>query len=324
MKRRSGVTLVEVLVAIFVMALGLLTLLALFPLGALTMAQAIQDDRTANAVTNATAVAIVQDVRHDTNVAPLFQNPNAAVFADAAPDGPGNPVYVDPMGTYNYLAPYSQWVGGQNNGGVPRVAPAFIANFSQATGQTQTQVALQWFSLLDDIQFDTNGLPNQIAANTFQRDNLYSWAYLLRRPLQGDPTVVEMTVVAYNKRPLTLNGLAQGDENLFNVSFDLSDPAANLVNISWTPPGQTGPNLRVGSWIMDTTPVASATVQGKFAPPHAYFYRVVAITETSDTSMTVEVQTPLRSFPAGQVSNGTIVVMDGVAEVFEKGTGWHP
>jgi prepilin-type N-terminal cleavage/methylation domain-containing protein len=44
---QAGVTLVEVLVAIFVMGVGLLALLTLFPLGALELAQAIEDDRTA-------------------------------------------------------------------------------------------------------------------------------------------------------------------------------------------------------------------------------------------------------------------------------------
>jgi hypothetical protein len=51
----SGVTLVEVLAAIFVMAIGLLSLLALFPLGALSMAQAIKDDRAATIAARADA-----------------------------------------------------------------------------------------------------------------------------------------------------------------------------------------------------------------------------------------------------------------------------
>jgi prepilin-type N-terminal cleavage/methylation domain-containing protein len=46
-RRRAGVTLIEVLVAIFIMGIGLLALLVLFPLGAIEMSQAIQDDRTA-------------------------------------------------------------------------------------------------------------------------------------------------------------------------------------------------------------------------------------------------------------------------------------
>ena len=50
MKRRTGTTLIEVVVAIFIMGIGLLALLTLFPIGILTMAQAIQDERTAQAV----------------------------------------------------------------------------------------------------------------------------------------------------------------------------------------------------------------------------------------------------------------------------------
>src|SRR5437879_2466574 len=54
---RSGATLTEVLVAIFIMAIGLLALLTLFPLGALSMAQAIKDGRTAQSSRNAFAIA---------------------------------------------------------------------------------------------------------------------------------------------------------------------------------------------------------------------------------------------------------------------------
>ena len=42
---RTAITLVEVLVAIFIIGVGLLALLTLFPLGALELAQAIKDDR---------------------------------------------------------------------------------------------------------------------------------------------------------------------------------------------------------------------------------------------------------------------------------------
>ena len=51
--RRAGITLLEVLAAIFVMGVGLLALLVLFPLGALSMAQAIKDDRAASVANDA-------------------------------------------------------------------------------------------------------------------------------------------------------------------------------------------------------------------------------------------------------------------------------
>jgi hypothetical protein len=306
MKRRSGVTLVEVLVAIFVMALGLLTLLALFPLGVLTMEQAIQDDRTATASETATAIAIAQDLRHDPSVMPLFQTPPPASIVYTAPlaDGPSYPVYVDPAGYRSYLSP--TWVGGGTYG-VPRSTVSFV--------NTPADV-LRWFSLLDDIQFDDSGYPNYPIPGqptTFERNNRYGWAYLLRRPMTGDPTVVDMAVVVYAQRSL------QSDETTFNASFD---PTSNIVSVSW-PAGSPPPNLRPGSWILDTTPVATSPTT--YGPPHASFYRVVGATDTSATSMDLEVQTPLRAFPAaGGPFGGTIVVMEGVAEVFEKGTGWHP
>src|SRR6266851_9037588 len=63
--KHSGATLTEVLVAIFVMAIGLLALLTLFPLGALSMAQAIKDARTAHSAKNAFAIAEGQNIHND-------------------------------------------------------------------------------------------------------------------------------------------------------------------------------------------------------------------------------------------------------------------
>src|SRR5687767_14983631 len=55
MTRRAGLSLIEVLAALFIMGIGTMAILTLFPLGALTMAQAIKDDRTAQAAASADA-----------------------------------------------------------------------------------------------------------------------------------------------------------------------------------------------------------------------------------------------------------------------------
>src|SRR5262249_28244754 len=57
--RRRAVTLVEVLIAIFLMGIGLMAILSLFPLGAAQMAQALKDQRAAEAATNAAALGRV-------------------------------------------------------------------------------------------------------------------------------------------------------------------------------------------------------------------------------------------------------------------------
>src|SRR3954447_9298845 len=104
MPRRQGATLVEVLVAIFVMGLGLIALLTLFPLGAIRMAQAIQDDRCATAVANADAIAKMDfgfppqraSIRNDALVRTPTWFPNIDVFKDTPPAGARSP--ADPNG----------------------------------------------------------------------------------------------------------------------------------------------------------------------------------------------------------------------------------
>lgn len=148
MKQRRAATLVEVLVAIFVTGLGLLAMLALFPLGALNMRQAIQDSRCAHASANASAMAEVLGARRGPflvtntptgtqavldimdrpfapfyNIAPpgslLAPVPPGAGFVfppglppEAHPVLPSYPVYLDPIGQLTYSAGLNQtWVG---------------------------------------------------------------------------------------------------------------------------------------------------------------------------------------------------------------------
>ena len=54
---RRGYTLLEVLAAIFIMGVGLLAILTLFPVGALELARAIQDDRATAVAQRAVALS---------------------------------------------------------------------------------------------------------------------------------------------------------------------------------------------------------------------------------------------------------------------------
>jgi type II secretory pathway pseudopilin PulG len=98
MNRRSGVTLTEVLIAIFIVALGLMSLLSLFPLGMLQMAQANKDERASQAAANAEAYfrAYFKSVW-------LYNQPaglDAALFSGSAgSDAMDDPANVGPSGT---------------------------------------------------------------------------------------------------------------------------------------------------------------------------------------------------------------------------------
>src|SRR6516225_10240407 len=123
--KRTGATLVEVLVAIFVMGIGLIAVLALFPLGVIRMAQAIQDGRTGNIALNAEAIAVFKNIRHDPNFVLTCQNPIG--FPPAASQGPSYPVFIDPIGYRNAAGtPYQGFLAGPAGSAIPRISMPFI------------------------------------------------------------------------------------------------------------------------------------------------------------------------------------------------------
>jgi type II secretory pathway pseudopilin PulG len=342
MKQRTGATLIEVLVAIFVMGIGLIALLALFPIGALSMAQAIRDDRCAHAAQNATALANSSNLRRSFDA--MFKNPYSAVpgadqlTTDAVPEGASYPIYVDPVGDASYSEPYRTVVGGDPlktyrssptnpvtyMGPVPRAAFTF-------TGIN----TLRAFTVLDDIEFETNGIPRGITysgtgtpSGTVQRQGAYSWAYLLRRPQHGSPDFVELTIVVYHQRSLSLNTQLAGAETTFrDCQLDAGRP--NVVRFNWNPAnGERAPAVRPGGWIFDITPVVltrdNTGAITRIGPGHAYFYRVLNVTELPGNAVECEVDQPIRRLVNRDTQASRFVVMENVAEVFEKGTGWHP
>jgi hypothetical protein len=401
-KARTGATLTEVLVAIFVMAIGLLALLTLFPLGALSMAQAIKDNRTAHSGKNAFAIAEAYNtgaagttgsgihndsfVLNNANIPGLFINPGVPPFPPAntpnyflnpypsirqlflppqppqylAPDlnalstnttwlsfaavpayagiipydGPSYPIYVDPIGWKNFpniavgnvTPPTAPGVGYSS---IPRLPLSGLLAAPSAN-----QWLDRWCTLSDDITFNEDGTPSLTTGNV-QRENRYTWAWLLRRPKAFDPTVVDTTVVVYSGRSLTSLGetpfpnpsVPLGPTNQF-VTFD---PTNKFVDIYYS---GTKPSIRTGSWILDATMEyfrqSSITFNAMNIPdPHGFFYRVVGVTDVSSNVIRLELQTNPKkaSFyttATGPVPYGVLIVMENVAEVFEKGPGWQP
>jgi hypothetical protein len=276
----------EVLIAMFIMAIGMLSLLALFPVGAVSMAQALKDDRCASAAAMAENVAIANNVRHDPNVTTAVANPSIAY---------GTPnsmlVYVDPslaIATQS-TAPFGTALGIMPgiSAGIPRVYPSFASS---------TALADRWFSLPDGITFLDDGTPDK-SSGSVDRDRRYSYAYLLR--LLPSSSLVQLYVVVYNGRPTG----ALSTETTLSAS---GTAGTNSIVVN-----AKGTTLRRGGWILDTTYNATtAQVQG-------YFYRVTNLVESSGTTI-VEVQSNLIA------TLNQVTIMDDVAEVFDKGTSWQP
>lgn len=316
MTRRSGVTLIEVLVSIFIMGIGMLALLTLFPLGALTMDQAIKADRASVAARNAYSIVATRDVRKD----PAFFDPTAAtpldVYLNPNPTGVSTwpafpagydrssyPIFVDPWGV---LAGSPTTVGGQTPG-IPRRSVSFVQGAT--TNPTPTQQALRWFSLLDDIEFNENGLPKSLGG-AVQRVNRYTWALILRRPRAPNTSIVEMAVVVYVNRPQ----LPTTEPTYTNVNFD---PTSKEVRVSWNVATQERPPVRKGGWIMDATLVDSTT---GLPSPRGYCYRVVNVTESTTNEVILE----LEEQPRVRSNLGVLVVLEYATQVFDEGLGWKP
>jgi hypothetical protein len=387
-KTRTGATLTEVLVAIFVMAIGLLALLTLFPLGALSMAQAIKDNRTAHSGRNAFAITeaynsgvagtIGSGIHNDLlvqnnsslvaampgNATTYFLNPYpgilqllpaaqpqqllapdlnalstspgwlavAATLPGIVPyDGPSYPIYVDPVGWKNFgsavignISPPT--APGTGLSSIPRLPLSGLL-----TAPLANQWLTRWCTLSDDITFNEDGTPSTSTGNV-QRENRYTWAWLLRRPKANDSTVVDVTVVIYSGRSLTnlgetayVTGVNPNTGNATN--FVWFDPNNKFVDIYYS---GTKPSVRTGSWILDATmEYYNQNVQMNIPDPHGFFYRVVGVTDVSSNVMRLELQTNPKkaSFyntATGPVPYGVLIVMENVAEVFEKGPGWQP
>ncbi len=284
--RRLGITLLEVLIALFIMGIGMLTLLTLFPLGALSMAKALQSDRATAAAQLAAEYAEMMDLPSDPDVRVAFTTPPGSPPGDGP--GPSWPVFVDAFGGAAAFAPLG---ASALSPGVTRVAPAYART---------PALAGRWFALPDDLNFGPDAAP---AGGTVQRGGRYTWSYLLRRPRADTPGVVDLTVVVYAGRDTQ----AGTGETAYAASGARGESSMLL---SYTA-AQGKPGLRRGAWLLDVT-LNAATKRTQ-----AVFYRVVNVGEETG-GLTLEVE------PALQEDVNTVVVLDNAIEVFHRGLTRSP
>ncbi len=316
--RRPGLSLVEVLVALFIMGIGAIAILTLFPLGALQMGQALKDDRTAQAAGQADAYIrwywknYVVETNADTGLAganSAFENPGAPLPVLSTTTNAGEPSYpvaADPMGNYTWGGNAQSWVAYPYQS-VPR------RNLNQITQQFQ---ALRVCSLLDGYGFNPQsyGQPNDPATGIVDREYRYNWLWVLQRPNVADRNTVTMTVVVFDDRPPFY--ARPSAEVAFN-------PVANGAAVGSTSVQfASGTNLQVrkGGWILDAT--SSGSVR------NANFYRVVSVTDNPTAgTVDVELQVPLKpdtkpswgtDISAANANSRTFIVLAGVSEVFER------
>jgi hypothetical protein len=323
--RRPGLSLTEVLVALFIMGLGTIAILTLFPLGALDMAQALKDDRTSQAATQADSFLRFYWQAHgpgSTSPDPFanaFNDPNAAPTPppahpypspDPLPapvgDEPSYPVFVDPMRFFARDDAQRYWVGYDAGSLAYRRLPRRNLALTASSGP----LALRTCSLLDGLTFDPalGGAPGAGAGATIEREYRYNWLWVLQRPRATDTTTASMTVVVFDKR--TYQFVPDLSEYAHpGITFN---PGSTVIE---NVPQVSGVVLGKGTWVMDGT--VDATVVP--AVRHALFYRVVSATENALGTFDLELDRPVRRLSGGSATyTGTLVVLAGVSEVFER------
>lgn len=282
MTRRPGLSLTEVLVALFLVAIGVIGVLTMFPVGAVQMGLALKDQRCAEAATQADAYMrwywksfIVEDPARAANESELWGG-----FGTGSPNNPSDPVVVDPMGR---AAGRGSPIAGTT---IDRARLMRLTNNDQV---------LRTCTLLDGFTYDQAGVPSQ-ASGSIERENRYNWMWVLQRPKQRQRFTANMTIVVYDKRVHLF------DQSMIEVSrtATINDGQTSVTL------GSAIPALQRGGWLMDASTAGGTQL--------ADFYRVASVDGTS-----VELATPARP-PLGGGTRGTgrVVFFPGVAEVFER------
>ena len=195
---RRGLSLVEVLIAMFVMAIGMIAIFTLFPLGAIKIGQALKDDRCSQTATQADAYMRSywrsEVVKKLTSPVPgllsgvsepfygAIDESNSLVGGGSLPtsipiaapvggysdfNAPGYPVMIDPLGYESRAGSFDQSVvaytasaGTSTVRLLPRRQLLQVANApTPPSTVTRQQAAFRIASMSDDYTFSKNGSP---------------------------------------------------------------------------------------------------------------------------------------------------------------------
>lgn len=297
MTRRPGLSLTEVLVALFIMGIGTIAILTLFPLGALNMAQALRDDRTTQAAGQADAFLrwYVQEAKTHPNPARRLTNESwykaltdpgyTTASKNLVPttlqnpttwSGPGYPVVIDPMGhiARGSAGNRASWVGdgGFGNGdraNFPNTTPLSRHTFllvSDASKVPTTPIdtrpafTQRICTLLDGMGYDkTTGAPD-LTTGSIDRDIRYNWLWVLQTS-DGTSTAsaATMTVVVFDRRaPMYAPA---GSEEVYTPFY--AQPRQTRVSFA----KDQAPPVQKGGWLMDATVVAADPTGRTFFVP---------------------------------------------------------
>jgi hypothetical protein len=312
---------------LFVMALGLISLLTLFPVGAIQIGLALRDDRCKQTAVQADAfmraywqarvIVPLTDVNPATKPDDFYlamDDPNWTGPMGTAPSevftSPSFPVLVDPIGYHTYSGAAKTAVASDTVVAFPRRNIGIVDTITTTVPMLDQQAALRNCVMLDDWTFVENGLAATNGGVT--RVGKYNWAVVLQRPAGASITnrPASMTILCFGERPPLLNST---DNEKLVTGVALTANSTTITGISKPAVTPTDPNspplLKKGGWVMDGSIDTGGTPNR-----YANFYRITNVNEQA-TTFDIEIEPPL----IGPVLPTTrLFFFAGLTEVFQR------
>jgi len=324
---RSGISLLEVLISMFIILVGLLGVAAMLPVGRLEIAAANQADRSGNVARAAfreLKVRRLLDPRNWVWNGTAVYDPTGVKPFGFPPNTPAQrytqlpPVVLDPLG----ISPpngYTSWGPNFPTNGLFRIT---IAGTSHAWADSI-------FRSQDDLRIDTSPKsdlpplqqwdridPSDPSSTAARRQSAgdYSWlATIVPDPHLYGEDVVTVSVAVFHKRNLfkdsNVNAVPPerdvGVVNMFGTNLTLVCPPST--------PGTTAEYLAVrpGHWLL----MKGYTLFAGEQKWTARWYRVVNVDDVNTNQRTVTLAGPDWSIPE---PNTVVTLIDNVINVVEK------
>jgi prepilin-type N-terminal cleavage/methylation domain-containing protein len=295
---RHGLTLLEVLITIFVMAIGLLSVLTLFPLAARKIVRSIDSDRVNLMAANASGCEKVLGIRQA-----IQSQMDMELSSGASPLIASNIYHFDPIGFFGSANFITNLTWGNK---------FRIIDSSALSPPRSINAVKEWMCSQDEITFEPWGLPE---AN-FRKGNRYSVSFLYRRNTLADKNSLETLMLVYSGRSIEFGNTTE--KQLVVNGVDPTDPSTLVVDDPIQGPG--GPDRFFGrnSWIMD---VSDETIGGITRPRWKKFYQVQNVDGLPGGSLRVTLDKPWESPVVPFSSSQKMVWVDYLFDWFDRGIG---
>ncbi len=293
--RRSGLTLVEVLATIFILAVGSLSILVLFPVGAMKVKTALNNARIALLANN--GISNLQ-VLVKTGMLDI----KALTYSPALPDNMRICLFDQTAQINGALT--VQYPGNSAQKPLTFLPVNFLSVPPTGVSDNILQFRKKWFSLQDDIEWDASGSVGPVVA----RGQAFSNAYLIRKEANGG--LYEVTLLVYNGRSPNLYD--SGNDQVLTLA-NMADAGATgntALALSVLPNKEGTRTLDKGSWIVETT------------NREYEYYQIQSVTDGKDSAgnpcYRMELDRPLtRKF--NQAATPEFYWVDYLGGVFPKG-----